>query len=205
MPVMPFAVVLAGIGFSEVFKNKITRIISIGLFLLFLKTLFQTHPYYLSYFSEISGGPDNGYKLLVDSNLDWGQDVKTLSKYLKENGNPPIIFSYFGVAKPEYYRIKYIPIGGGLSNIELEGTNEDLCAMDRLLFAVSATNLQCTYYPDKKTFEWIKDIKPVFKAGFSIFLYDFTENINGRTKLAETLKKLGMNKQAECIKKRQKA
>jgi hypothetical protein len=32
------------------------------------------HPHYLAYFNEIIGGPRNGYKYLIDSNLDWGQD-----------------------------------------------------------------------------------------------------------------------------------
>lgn len=202
MPVMPFAVIFAGIGLAEILKKRILIITVSLLFLIFLKTLIQTHPYYLSYFNEFAGGPDNGYKLLVDSNLDWGQDVKTLSKYLKENGNPPIIFSYFGVARPEYYGIKYVVVKGGLANIELEGTNEDICDMDRILFAVSATNLQGTYHPDKKTFDWLKKETPVFIAGNSIFLYDLTGNKEGREKLREIFERLSMKKESECLKQR---
>jgi 4-amino-4-deoxy-L-arabinose transferase-like glycosyltransferase len=32
------------------------------------------HPHYLAYFNEIAGGPDQGWRWLIDSNLDWGQD-----------------------------------------------------------------------------------------------------------------------------------
>ena len=32
------------------------------------------HPHYLAYFNEPSGGPINGWRYLIDSNLDWGQD-----------------------------------------------------------------------------------------------------------------------------------
>ncbi|MFL6234977.1 MAG: ArnT family glycosyltransferase [Thermoanaerobaculia bacterium] len=35
---------------------------------------FSFHPQYLSYFNEIAGGPANGWRWLLDSNLDWGQD-----------------------------------------------------------------------------------------------------------------------------------
>jgi Dolichyl-phosphate-mannose-protein mannosyltransferase len=35
---------------------------------------FSVHPQYLSYFNEIAGGPANGWRWLLDSNLDWGQD-----------------------------------------------------------------------------------------------------------------------------------
>jgi Dolichyl-phosphate-mannose-protein mannosyltransferase len=32
------------------------------------------HPHYLAYFNELAGGPANGSRWLIDSNLDWGQD-----------------------------------------------------------------------------------------------------------------------------------
>jgi Dolichyl-phosphate-mannose-protein mannosyltransferase len=32
------------------------------------------HPHYLAYFNELAGGPANGWRWLIDSNLDWGQD-----------------------------------------------------------------------------------------------------------------------------------
>lgn len=34
----------------------------------------SVHPHYLSYFNEIAGGPANGWRWLLDSNIDWGQD-----------------------------------------------------------------------------------------------------------------------------------
>lgn len=34
-----------------------------------------TYPNYLSYFNPAVGGPSNGYRLLTDSNVDWGQDL----------------------------------------------------------------------------------------------------------------------------------
>jgi hypothetical protein len=45
-----------------------------------------TFPHYLAYFNELVGGPENGYKYLVDSNLDWGQDLKGLKRYLERHG-----------------------------------------------------------------------------------------------------------------------
>ena len=37
----------------------------------------RTAPHQLAYFNEIVGGPDRGYYYLSDSNLDWGQDLKS--------------------------------------------------------------------------------------------------------------------------------
>ncbi len=39
-------------------------------------------PDYLSYFNQVADGPKNGYKHLVDSSLDWGQDLPALKSWL---------------------------------------------------------------------------------------------------------------------------
>ena len=40
------------------------------------------HPHYLAYFNAVSGGPDRGAEHLIDSNLDWGQDLVNLRRWL---------------------------------------------------------------------------------------------------------------------------
>ncbi len=201
LPLMPFVCVIASIGVSEFYKNKkifLTLMLSLVLSFIFL---LKTHPFYLSHFNSMVGGSENGYKYLADSNLDWGQDVQELSRYLKEKGNPPIIFAYFGIARPEYYGIKYVPLGI-ISNVELQGTNEDLCKFDKVLFAISATNLQSVYYKNKDTYDWLKDIKPVFRAGYSIFLYDLTNNKDGINRLVGFFDKGAQGNKARCLLKR---
>src|SRR5262249_14377455 len=51
--------------------------------------LARVYPYDLAYFNQIAGGPAGGYKWLVDSNLDWGQDLKGLAKYRREHPEEP--------------------------------------------------------------------------------------------------------------------
>ncbi|MFC2172748.1 ArnT family glycosyltransferase [Acidobacteriota bacterium] len=63
-------------------------------------------PNYLAYFNEIAGGPRNGHKWLLDSNLDWGQDLKQLKRYMDQEGIKEIKLSYFGNAPPAYYGIR---------------------------------------------------------------------------------------------------
>ena len=36
-------------------------------------------PNYLAYFNQLAGGPSHGYRHLVDSSLDWGQDLPALN------------------------------------------------------------------------------------------------------------------------------
>jgi hypothetical protein len=49
--------------------------------------------HYLSYFNELVGDRKNSYRILADSNLDWGQNVGYLMEYLKSHPgtayNPP--------------------------------------------------------------------------------------------------------------------
>lgn len=63
-------------------------------------------PNYLAYFNVIAGGPKHAYRHLVDSSLDWGQDLPGVKRYIEEKHPPePCYLAYFGSASPAYYRI----------------------------------------------------------------------------------------------------
>jgi hypothetical protein len=66
---------------------------------------FRVHPHALAYFNELAGGPANGYRRLVDSNLDWGQDLPGLAAYQRREGIPKLKLAYFGTADPGYYGV----------------------------------------------------------------------------------------------------
>src|SRR5262249_475542 len=51
------------------------------------------HPDYIPYFNELAGSEPE--KILVDSDLDWGQDAKRLSERLRELGVPAVTFMYY--------------------------------------------------------------------------------------------------------------
>jgi hypothetical protein len=60
----------------------------------------RVHPHYTSYFNTLSGGPENGWRLLGFSNIDWGQDILEVDKWLKENAEKrPLVLDidYFGM------------------------------------------------------------------------------------------------------------
>ncbi len=67
-------------------------------------------PHYEAYFNELVGGPANGQRILVDSNLDWGQDLPALKQLLDDRGLDQVYLSYFGTAPPEQYGINYRPL-----------------------------------------------------------------------------------------------
>ena len=173
LPVLPFLFVFAGKVATVQWSKR--RALGIGLIAVLcvwqLVTAIRIYPHYLAYFNELAGGPENGYKYLVDSNLDWGQDLKGLGAYLKAQGIDQVELSYFGTADPAYYGINYtcLPSFGILSKdkcpIEPDFQNQ------AGVFAISATNLQGVYLNDPHTFDWLKEREPETMIGYSIFVY----------------------------------
>lgn len=69
-------------------------------------------PNYIPYSNELWGGPSQTHKYLTDSNSDWGQQLKSVKRYLDERGVTECWFVYFaaGVAEPSYYGIPCKPL-----------------------------------------------------------------------------------------------
>jgi hypothetical protein len=55
----------------------------------------RSSPIYLAYSNELWGGPANTYKYLTDSNVDWGQQLKSVNRYLAQRGIKDCWFGYF--------------------------------------------------------------------------------------------------------------
>ena len=110
--------------------------------------------------------------------------LKELGRYLKGEKADGIFLDYFGTPDPHYYGIKYVPLGmiNTISDNESTsqarslraGDNIDFSRENKVLFAISATNLQATYYADKNLFSWLKNIKPDKIVAHSIFVYNMS-------------------------------
>jgi hypothetical protein len=105
---------------------------------------FAVRPNYLAYFNQIAGGPSRGYEHLVDSSLDWGQDLPALKSWIDNHGalvdGKRLYLAYFGAADPHSYKIgaKTLPENhstGDLTFAPLRGG----------VYCVSATTLQSVY------------------------------------------------------------
>jgi hypothetical protein len=68
-------------------------------------------PHYLAYFNEIVG-PRDAWRHLVDSSLDWGQDLPSLKSWLDAHPSPgPVFISYFGSGDIDTYGIRATRVG----------------------------------------------------------------------------------------------
>ncbi len=131
------------------------------------------YPHYLAFFNILAGGPDGGWRVLVDSNLDWGQDLGRLSGWLADNGAEPVWLSYFGEARPSYYGIDYV----GLDSFPPRLMNPNARPFyphDPApgWYAISATTLQGVHFANHDQFDYFRRRTPADKIGYSIFLYE---------------------------------
>ncbi len=60
------------------------------------------YPNYISYFNELIGSRRNADQFLIDSNLDWGQDLRRLDRWCSAHRVANITLHYFGGADPAY-------------------------------------------------------------------------------------------------------
>ena len=103
----------------------------------------QIGPHYLAYFNQAAGGPRNGYHHLVDSSLDWGQDLPGLKSWMDEQRArraEPVYFAYFGSAQPGYYGIDAIALPSYMSQL-----HTPLHPLVPGWYCISATQLQRVY------------------------------------------------------------
>ena len=100
-------------------------------------------PHYLAFFNKASGGPEKGYRLLVDSSLDWGQDLPGFRKWLdsRDGQSGEVYLAYFGIAEPKGYGIRARMLPGSYDD-----ANSGFGKIPRLLepghYCISATVLQ---------------------------------------------------------------
>jgi hypothetical protein len=97
-------------------------------------------PDYLSYFTPLVA-PATSYKLLSDSNVDWGQGLLALRKYQQQHPDATIHLAYFGTMDPRLYGIRYVPLE---PHEKVTGT-----------VVVSATHLSGQLLDDPNSYHWV--------------------------------------------------
>ena len=193
LPVYPFLFVIASRLATIHFRGRWLMPILVGIPLVSTAiSSLRIAPHQLAYFNEFVGGPDQGYRYLSDSNIDWGQDLRGVKTYMEKENLPIIYLSYFGTAPPSYYGIRYQYVPGGWS-WESPPADKVPAGASRKILAISVSNLQDIWTPHDPLFRWLWMRQPVAKIGYSIFVYDLTHDREGLTKLEETYAKAGVS------------
>ncbi len=144
LPTYPAMLVLAG-GLAVWLEagGRTARLLIAATALAYAVESALTWPNYLAYFNQLVGGPRHGYRHLVDSSLDWGQDLPGLARWLERHAGSgtPVYLSYFGTGNPDYYRVEARRLPGYFDTWR----RHEWYALGGGIYAVSATMLQSVY------------------------------------------------------------
>ncbi|MCA9173627.1 MAG: glycosyltransferase family 39 protein [Planctomycetales bacterium] len=163
LPVYPLLIVLGCCWNGGLSR----RMHALALGLLVLVQVFSSTaiaPHQLAYFSPLIGTSDRS-AFLVDSNLDWGQDLPALRQQLERLEAQNTILQYFGSAIPEHYGVHGTPL------MDIHPT--ELSRYDTI--AVSATFLQGGYSFGRDPFHALRTCQPAAMAGHSIYIYSLRD------------------------------
>ena len=168
LPTVPFVLLLIGYFLYNILNNKAKAWQKWGVGLLVVYMVASTlsnYPNFIAYFNELTPR-DARYTRLIDSSLDWGQDLLRLKSYIDENKIETIKVDYFGGSVPSYY----IPQSANWHS-EFGPTTGWL--------AISATFYQSSkLYGEmegKWSYSWLDKIRPKAIIGGSILVFNITE------------------------------
>jgi hypothetical protein len=124
-------------------------------------------PNCIAFFNPLAGGPDGGYRYLVDSNLDWGQNLWQLRDWMAENDVGRVYYAHYSPARPTVY-------GVDADFLPPDPRAVDFAPFDPApgVYAIGATVLQGPYAPDINTFAWFRTHEPVARLGNALFVYE---------------------------------
>ncbi|MBZ5637751.1 MAG: glycosyltransferase family 39 protein [Acidobacteriia bacterium] len=142
LPVVPFLFVAAGGTAGLLEGTRVRRAAATTLLAGCALSFGLATPRYLSYFNAFAGGARGGFRYLVDSNIDWGQDLPALEAWLDAHGHESVDLAYFGTADPKAYGIRYRKV---VRVHDFEPTEPSVRPGRGDLFAVSVTLLEGVY------------------------------------------------------------
>jgi 4-amino-4-deoxy-L-arabinose transferase-like glycosyltransferase len=126
------------------------------------------YPFFLAYFNEAVGGPEQGGHYVVDSNLDWGQDLRRLRRFIDAQGIDRIAVNYFGTSSERYeLGEKHIPWRSGL------GPYDGWLAVSATVLKVAQARWDARLgHKVEDSYPWLAGETQVAKIGYSIFVFD---------------------------------
>jgi hypothetical protein len=174
LPLLPLIAVLLGqighVATGMRWSFRIAILILMGW--LGVETI-ATHPHYLSYTNGLLRSSPPDPPPLLDSNVDWGQDLPALAKWMRMNDVTKVDLAYFGHADPRIYGVAY--------NLPGQGTPLRYTAISaQFLYGAGRFSYPLLYYPGAPTIP-VQALtpygsrRPVATAGGSILIFDNSE------------------------------
>jgi hypothetical protein len=157
LPVYPFALLLCGSLWHFTSVRRVMRVLLLVALAAHAADVLRYTPDYLSYFNFFVK-PSDSYKLLSDSNVDWGEGLVALHQYQQAHPREPIHLAYFGSIAPTVYGIRSIPL---MPHERASGT-----------LIVSATYLSGQTLPDPTSYQWVLQYPTKLILNHSLYVFE---------------------------------
>jgi hypothetical protein len=175
LPMLPFLFVWAG----KVWRSNkrawwFVKPVSVFALVWSITSSLAIFPHSLSYFNEGVGGPVNGPLVLLDSNIDWGQDLLFLKRWLDKNPDVRLDgLAYYGMIDPSCVGIPKTPMPN--PGIDAEVAQDSPIAMTHGpkpgVYALSVNYI----FSYSQEYSYFRKFRPTFTAGYSIYIYKLSK------------------------------
>ena len=163
LPLYPALMILAG-STGRLARSGAGRVALAALLLLTAAESLAVRPHYLAFVNRVAGGPASGFRLLIDSNLDWGQDLPGLARFLAAERDAgrgePCYLSYFGSALPERHGVACRRLPGFFDRDRAPHPGP----LEPGLYAISASMLQHLHVPNAVRGPWRADLEELWRS-----------------------------------------
>jgi hypothetical protein len=178
LPVIPFAILFASQAARWFdFKRFPIRSVTTILLTTAMSLSIRYQPEHLAYFNELAGGPIGGREHLLDSNLDWGQDLGGLKQYLDDHpgptGDSEIGLAYFGTVPPAVLGMRYTIPTAGIPQPGRYAVSVNFEQGRPHWVRTPAGKIQPV---DIGQFSYFSAFQPVARIGYSIDVFELTES-----------------------------
>ncbi len=172
LPIVPLGSLLAGqaIRFLNDASPAARRFLAVAAVLILVSAL-RHHPHHLAYFNEYAGGPIGGRYHLLDSNLDWGQDLLRARDFIQAHADENPRFLYYGTVSPKQVgaAVPFPPSRAPQPGLYLISVN----------FVMGRPHAVWTPDENRRSidfqeFGYFRNFGPIDHAGYSIDIYRIT-------------------------------
>lgn len=171
LPIMPLLAVLVAVGAARLFAAgpRLARWAVGVLSIAFVASTMAYYPWFLSYLTEyVPHRHQLGYRVMMDSNLDWGQGLRALHDWMQQHHVQRVYLSYFGSALPSGYGIDYVRLP---SYFPLRAPPKPPPgAPNPKWMVVSATNMSGAYLRED-SFNFLRDAKPDYVLADCMYVF----------------------------------
>jgi len=172
MPVLPFCFVFAGGSARRHCGGQFKRVAVVTCWVAAVSASLWNYPHSLSYFNVLGGGAAGGRYHMIDSNLDWGQDLLLLKRWVDRNPQArPLYCGYFGRIDPKSAGIEYrLPKSNNGEQFAEGWYAISVNLLMGLEFLVSDGQGGVSVVR-RDDYRYFRQLTPVARAGYSIDIY----------------------------------